>query len=118
MKFVQRGYGLVELMIVSTIVLIFGAAVLVPFINPPSKTEANAYEAADKFILANQLKVKRKTCGHDSDNDGQATCTIALEDSEKIYLSCPVGIVNRWMGAESCKEVSEVMMMNFKRQGN
>lgn len=103
----QTGFTLIELMIVLIVISAVLGILVVPFLNPPGKTEASAYSAADKFIATNSIKVKRKTCAHDSDGDGQASCTIATEDGEKIFLSCPVGIINKAMGAESCKEISE-----------
>jgi prepilin-type N-terminal cleavage/methylation domain-containing protein len=110
----HRGFTFIELLIGLAIIGIVLSIVAIPFINPPGKTEASAYEAADQFIAANSLQVKRKTCAHDSDGDGQASCTIALNDGEKIFLSCPVGILNTAFGAKSCKEVSEMMMFQHK----
>ena len=115
-----QGFTIIELIIacavISIFLAIFGSAIAGFIFNNAGKTEDSAYAAAEKFITTNNLDVKRKTCAHDSDGDGQATCTIALNDGEKIFLSCPVGIFNTFMGAESCKEIDTLLQMGIKRR--
>lgn len=115
MKF-NKGFTLIELMVVAAVLGILAAVTVSVFINNMGATEQRSYDAAHKYVADNNIQVKRMTCAGDSDRDGYGTCTLVTQD-EKIFLQCPSswGDVNLW-GATSCKEV-EMNFMQLKGIG-
>jgi len=110
--FNQKGFTLIEVLVVCAIVLILASVVGGTVLNTRGATEKRAYEAAQHFITTNSIDVKRVTCAGDSDSDGYGTCAILTTENEKLHLACPTGYFDvKFFGATSCKEVFMSMSM-------
>ena len=102
----QKGFTIIELLIVFVMVVFFAGIIASGFVNNRGATEARAYTGADKFITDNAIQIKRLTCAGDSDGDGYGSCTLATMDGERIRISCPTNWADiNIFDASSCKEV-------------
>jgi len=108
----NKGFTLIEVIIVLAILGILLAVVSGGLVNTRGATEARAYEGMSKFLADNSnIQVERKTCAGDSDGDGYGTCTIVTTKGETIRLECPTGYFDRMTGAESCKDMTGVAVI-------
>jgi len=106
----QKGFTLVELIIVLVIGVIFLGIISGGACNTRGQTEKRAYDGLNLFLQRNpNIQVERSSCAGDSDGDGYGTCTIVQRSGETIRLECPTGWFDRWSGAQSCKEVTNVI---------
>lgn len=115
MKQFQKGFTLIELMVVCVIALIIFSVFSNGILNNRGSTESRAKENAQLFIKENNLEVTRLNCAGDSDNDGYGSCTVVVKDGEKIMLECPAGFFQtNLFGATGCKEVFMLQKLNIR----
>lgn len=81
-------------------------------VNRPGQTEERATGNMQVWLAKSGVGTPtRKSCSHDSDGDGYASCTVALETGEKIYLECVAGWWPDLTGASGCKEIEMSLKM-------
>ena len=107
MKRNQKGFTIIELAIVFTLVAIVTSVIFAYFGNNMGWTEDRAKENAAKFVKENSIQVSRTSCAGDSDHDGYGSCTVVTTSGEGINLQCPTDFVQvRIFGASGCKEIN------------
>lgn len=62
--------------------------------------EAKDFVAADPSLDGSEIECKK----HDSDGDGDVTCTVFAPDGERITLECPDRKFWRFTEDQGCKE--------------
>ena len=106
MKTSQKGYTLVELMVVLAFIFLGASNITTFFINNMGWTEDRAKENAKLFIAENNLQVSRMSCAGDSDHDGYGSCSVILTNGEGIGLQCPTDFLQtKVFRARGCKEL-------------
>lgn len=100
------GFKVFQSLVILFIVLVFVSIVGSWFVNTPGQTEGRATNHMNEWVQTNVKEpIKRSSCAHDSDGDGYASCTVATQSGEKIFLQCPSGFTTVALGASNCKEV-------------
>jgi len=85
----QKGFEVVEIMIVLTFVAVLINIGYDLFYDGSSETQKTAFIAAENFIKRNGIEVKQLSCGENADMDGYAICKILTQNGENIILNCP-----------------------------
>jgi prepilin-type N-terminal cleavage/methylation domain-containing protein len=98
----QKGFTLIELIVVIAIVMIAGVGIANYFLNSPVHTRGRATESMLQWVSENNIQTIRASCAPDSDTDGYASCTLVTDKGEKIFLQCTS---SAFMNADTCKEV-------------
>lgn len=99
----NKGFTIIEIIVVVAIVGILASFILPVIVGKNSENYAT--ENMQKFIDANHIEVRRKSCAADRDYDGYGSCTVVTTDGEKIFLQCPSNTLSI-SGANNCKEIS------------
>lgn len=66
--------------------------------------EAHEFIASDPSLAEATIECKK----HDSDNDGDVTCTVFAPDGERITLECPARKFWRFAEDHGCKETQRL----------
>lgn len=107
MKHTQKGFTLVELLIVLVIGLVLVTIVMEFFANNMGWTEDRAKDNAKLFVSENNITTSRMSCAGDSDHDGYGSCTVVTTADESINLQCPTDFLQvKIFGAKGCKEIT------------
>ena len=102
----NKGFTLIELMIVLFIIGIISGIVSNSVLNNRSATEKRAYANAQLFLQSNGLGNSTLNCAGDSQQDGYGTCVVSLENGKRLMLQCPTDYFDvTFFGATGCKEV-------------
>lgn len=100
--------------VVLALVLIFSWKLIV---DRPGQTEGRAAENMQVWLASSGVgATTRKSCSHDSDGDGYASCAAVTAAGEKIYLECVAGWWPTVTGASGCKEIEMSLKMLGGRQ--
>ena len=109
MKQSNKGYTLVELLIVVLTVGTIAAVIFGAIANNRGWTEDRAKENAVLFINDNHIAPSRLSCAGDSDQDGYGSCSIVTLAGENIQVQCPTDFISvRIFGATGCKEITGI----------
>lgn len=118
MKRKDSGFTLIELMVVIAILSILASVVIGGFSSGSTDGKVNALDNRQAYIDEsgiNMREIKRKSCTVDSDYDGWASCTIMMNDGEKIELQCSTDPVPDEGIAKGCKEQKVQIVKEMER---
>ena len=104
-----KGFTLIELMIVISILGIVGAILFRACGGVNLGSAEHAQENATKYLNNMGYEFKGVSCtGTDSDGDGYISCDVNLSDGNRLRLDCASGgVMTR---TEGCKEKAAVDM--------
>lgn len=66
-----------------------------------AQAEAERFVASDPALSGSEVECKK----HDSDGDGDVTCTVFAPSGDRVTLECPTRRFMRFLEDEGCREV-------------
>ena len=118
----NKGISLISIIAIIGIIVFLSGIGTKLLINRPSVTTNRANDNFDHLLAGIQGTVLRRSCSHDSDNDGYGSCSATIQYAngaiEKIFAQCPSGLLNNALGGKNCKETQAPLKGNMSIIGS